>query len=290
MGRPQKQTADWFPHYVGGSRKTLFVLENRWGNDGYSFWFKLLELLCRSDGHYYDCSRRVNMEYLTATTHLQKDQVIEMINMLVDLEKIDRDLWESSKIIWYQSLVDNLQSLYAKRTVSVPHKPAVEDFLPLKTGESGVTETEMQTEEKSAEESVKEPEPAEEPAEEKPVKKIRRKRQSCLTAKQKELFDRFYSQYPKKVDPAAAEKAWAKIEPEPDEAMTEKIIQAVIDAQNYDSRFRERQFTPNPASWLNAKGYLSEYTQEVKSNVRYSERQQSETTAFQPSGGFRGNG
>lgn len=266
MGRPLKQTADWFPHYVGGSRKTLFVLENRWGNDGYAFWFKLLELLCKSDGHFYDCSKRADMEYLAAVTRLTEEQVAEIIGVLVDREKLDRELWENGRIIWCQTLVDNLQSLYAKRTVSIPHKPVIGEFSPRKSDENG------KNGENTGEQATEEPE-------DKPVKKPRRKRQSCLTAKQQELFNSFYAAYPKKVDPAAAERAWAKIEPEPDEAMTEKIIQAVEDAKKYDSRFRERQFTPNPASWLNAKGYLSEYTQPERGGEDYG--------GFRPSGGFK---
>ena len=50
MPRPTKQTVDYFPHYVTDS-KTKFLLENRWGNDGYAVWFKILEILCKTDGH-----------------------------------------------------------------------------------------------------------------------------------------------------------------------------------------------------------------------------------------------
>lgn len=55
MGRSNRQTADYFPHYVGEKSRTKFILEKNWGNDGYAFWFKLLELLCAADGQYYDC-------------------------------------------------------------------------------------------------------------------------------------------------------------------------------------------------------------------------------------------
>lgn len=88
------------------------------------------------------------------------------------------------------------------------------------------------------------------------------KRKSILSAEQQVLFNRFYAAYPKKVDPATAERAWAKIDPTPDEAMTDKIIKAIENAKRYDSRFRERDYIPNPGSWLNAKAYLNEYTQE----------------------------
>ena len=85
---------------------------------------------------------------------------------------------------------------------------------------------------------------------------------------------------PKKVDRATAERAWAKINPEPDDAATDRIIAAVEAAKKYDSRFRERQFTPNPASWLNAKGYMNDYTggEQRGNDDGYA--------GFTPSGGF----
>ena len=49
MSRPRKAVVDYFPHYVNHG-KTLFILEQKYGNDGYAFWFKLLEMLGGSDG------------------------------------------------------------------------------------------------------------------------------------------------------------------------------------------------------------------------------------------------
>ena len=68
MGRPRKQTVDYFPHFVSTDSRTKFILEQSWGNDGYAFWFKLLELLGRSEGHYYDCSQPADKMYLVALT------------------------------------------------------------------------------------------------------------------------------------------------------------------------------------------------------------------------------
>lgn len=123
----------------------------------------------------------------------------------------------------------------------------------------------------------------------------RRKRASILSAEQQALFERFYAAYPKKIDPAAAERAWAKITPPPDQEMTDKIIKAVEDAKRFDSRFRDRQYIPNPASWLNARGYLSEYTRDgginhgSDTNRGGSGGQPGDPGAFKPSGGFKGN-
>lgn len=285
MGRPRKQTVDFFPHFVSTDSRTKFILEESWGNNGYAFWFKLLELLGRSEGHYYDCSTTANKKYLTALMKIDESTINEILETLADLGNIDKELWEERKVIWCQSLLDNLQDVYSKRTVSAPTRPFTEE----QPGETP--------------EADKEPtSPVEEKPEAKPKKRGRPKnseakpRKGCLTAAQQALFDKFYAAYPKKVDRATAERAWGKIDPAPDEEMTEKIIQAVEASKKYDSRFRERQYIPNPASWLNAKGYLNEYAQEGGSNYGgfnpdrgYTEQSTAGNPGgFKPSGGFKG--
>lgn len=269
MGRPRKQTVDYFPHFVRGDSKTKFILETRWGNDGYAFWFKLLELLGRSDGHCYDCSVPGNKLYLLSLAKVSEEIADEILETLADLGKIDRELWKEHKLIWCQRLVDNLQQVYAKRTVQIPCKPFTEP---------------PQEEKKPEKEIEKQPE-------EKEKKRGRpAKRKSVLTVSQQALFEKFYAQYPKKVDRATAERAWKKIEP--DEEMTDKIVEAVEKAKKYDSRFREKEYTPNPASWLNAKGYLNEYSEGGGQGYGAYENRRNNGAAdpgqFKPSGGFRG--
>ena len=94
MGRPQKQTVDYFPHDAQASQgDTLTILQGKWGNDGYAFWFRLLEKLCNSDGHFIDCSNPVKWGLLLAKTQLTNGTGDEIMNTLVDIDAIDRDLW-----------------------------------------------------------------------------------------------------------------------------------------------------------------------------------------------------
>lgn len=143
MGRPRKQTVEYFPHFVADS-KTKKILQEKWGNDGYAVWFKLLELLGKSDGHYYNCTKRIDKEYLVSEMKLSESVVDEIIAKLVEMEKIDRELWEKQQIIWCQSLVDNLQEVYSKRTASLPQKPDASEFSERKQLDSTITEPEIE--------------------------------------------------------------------------------------------------------------------------------------------------
>lgn len=129
MARPIKQKVDYFPHYVKGGR-TLFILEEKYGNDGYAFWFKLLELLCDSDGHFIDCRNSSNWEFLLAKTHIEAEKAEQIISTLVNLGKIDAELW-AEKVIWVQSLLNNVTSVYERRKESLPEKPHLSQTISL---------------------------------------------------------------------------------------------------------------------------------------------------------------
>lgn len=120
-GRPSKETVDYFPHdAVGG--KTLFILQNRFGNDGYAVWFKLLALLCRTPGHAYYCSKPTDWQFLVAEMALSVVETQTIMDCLAELEAIDPELWKE-KIVWSQNLVNRLAPVYQNRKGSLPIKP-----------------------------------------------------------------------------------------------------------------------------------------------------------------------
>jgi hypothetical protein len=116
------------------SGKTLFILERRWGNDGYAFWFKLLELLTAAEGHYFSLKEPQNSEYFCARNNFSKANPAisgtEILDLLADLGKIDKELWVSCKVIWCQNLVDGLaETLYKKRGRPPLPKPLISQFI-----------------------------------------------------------------------------------------------------------------------------------------------------------------
>ncbi len=123
MSRPKKQTIDYFPHNCTHG-KTMFILEQKYGNDGYAFWFKLLELLGNAEGHFLHLENGLDWEFLIAVTHLDKDKCKEILNLLADLNAIDKELWLEKSVIWIQKFVDNIKDAYRNRVVEIPQKPS----------------------------------------------------------------------------------------------------------------------------------------------------------------------
>jgi len=155
MGRPTKQTADYFPHACV-HKKTIYVIEQRYGNDGYAFWFKLLELLGSSEGHYYDLRDAANMEFLMAKTRTDESTCTEILNMLARLDAIDKDLWEQHQVVWSQNFVDGLDPLYKKRSTEKPSKPSFRNENPGEDSISGEKTPQSRVEKSKVKESIKE--------------------------------------------------------------------------------------------------------------------------------------
>ena len=121
MARPSKTKVDYFPH-VTQTGKTIAILEARWGNDGYAFWFKTLELLGNSEGFYYDCNRPADWEYLLSKTRVTEATATAILDKLAEIDAIDAELW-SRKVIWSDNLVGNLAPVFDKRKSTPPQKP-----------------------------------------------------------------------------------------------------------------------------------------------------------------------
>ena len=125
MARPTRQTVDFFLHYCKGG-KTLYILEGKYGNDGYAFWFKLLELLGESEGHFYSCENSVEWEFLLAKTRTSGEIASSIIDTLIDLGKVDAELWREGRIIWIENFVKYLSEVYKRRKIDLPQKPTLD--------------------------------------------------------------------------------------------------------------------------------------------------------------------
>ena len=150
MARPKKNTVDYFPHSCNHS-KTMFIIEQKYGNDGYAFWFKLLEIIGNTDNHYIDCNNGAVWEFLQAKTHLDENRCNEILDLLAILDAIDSDLWEQ-RIIWSENFITNINDVYKNRRIETPSKPSFYKQKP----ESGAVSTEENRQSKVKESKVKE--------------------------------------------------------------------------------------------------------------------------------------
>ena len=79
--------------------------------------------------------------------------------------------------------------------------------------------------------------------------------------KQTDHFDTFWTSYPKKVAKATAEKAFKKLKVN-DELIT-KILNS-LEIQKQSKQWQDRQYIPNPSTWINQKRWEDEVEEVVR--------------------------
>jgi hypothetical protein len=122
LGRPRRNTADYFPHACHHG-KTIYVLEQAYGNDGYAFWFKLLEALASAPGHYLDFGGMGEWDRIVARALVDDRKAVAIMDTLARLEAIDTELWDTVRVVWVENLTDALGAVYRKRQEAPPARP-----------------------------------------------------------------------------------------------------------------------------------------------------------------------
>jgi len=222
MARPIKKTVDYFPHQVGNG-KTKLILQNEFGNDGYAFWFQLIELLCVSNNQVYDYNDPASWRLLLAETHVSSDLAIKILQLLADLNAIDSEQHKNN-IIWCQNLVDNLELVYKRRATGTPEKPVNVSINPVNVNKSTQT---IQYNTK--------------------LNKTKQEKENV-----KNNFITFWEAYPRKVAKVKAQASFEKINP--DEKLLAIMIESIRRSNSSDEwQKSDGQYIPHPASWLNSR-------------------------------------
>lgn len=115
MARPQRNNVDYFPHYISEGKK-MFFIEQKYGNDGYAMWFKLLETLAITDYHYLNLSEETEIMYLSAKCRVSSEIMIEFLDDLCKLKEINKEFWEKTKVVWSDKFIDSISDAYSKRS------------------------------------------------------------------------------------------------------------------------------------------------------------------------------
>lgn len=127
MGRLPKNGVDYFPHDVNAVHNcTLYIIQASYGNDGYAFWFKLLEYLGTQKELYADFSVKKNWKYFLSLANVSEEKGEAIMETLATLDAIDRELWEQQRIVWSENFVSRLSAVFKKRDIPTPIRPRLE--------------------------------------------------------------------------------------------------------------------------------------------------------------------
>ena len=130
VGRPEKYTVEYFPHFVA-DKKVVRSVERHFkskGYDrskGYAGYYKLLELIGDTKLHRPGFKSIHDKDWALEKTDFTEDEFVEMIYLLIDMEEVDRELWKKEKVIWMEDFVKLLKPVYYNRGKPLPTKDGI---------------------------------------------------------------------------------------------------------------------------------------------------------------------
>ena len=116
-GRPEKWTAEYFPHYLSGDDMEYMV--DSYESDGYVTWFRLMEKMCRSYKHFIRMNDLTKKRF-AAKCRITEKKLGQIIQDLVVLEWLDRELWEKHKVLFSTKFAESLEVAYRRRRNDLP--------------------------------------------------------------------------------------------------------------------------------------------------------------------------
>lgn len=241
MARPERRTVDYFPHFISGGKK-MFYIEQKYGNDGYAAWFKILESLASTDDHFLNLNNQMDLLFLSAKCRVTDSVLLDLLDDLCKLNEIDHFLW-LNRIVYSHKFIESIQDAYARRSNKCMN---YDSFCIHYQGLcTTITRLAYEKQNKNPQSKVKESKVNETKEEEK---------------KEKEnLFDIFWNLYDHKKGREVAFKSWMKI----DLSEMNVILKAVPD---YVRSTPDKSFRKHPSTYLNGKHWNDEITFKQQQN------------------------
>ena len=124
MSRPESKNVFYFPHYTK-TKSELALIEHKHNSEGYKAYYRLQELVADADYHRLSLATEDERDMFDLGMNCKQEVVEDVIRILLDRGRIDREVWENEKVIWLQDFVETLKAVYVNRRKPLPDKNIV---------------------------------------------------------------------------------------------------------------------------------------------------------------------
>ena len=124
MSRPQSKNVFYFPHYTKRTSE-LDLIEHKYNSEGYKAYYRLQEMVADADYHRLSLATQDEKDMFELGMNCKQEVVDDVIRILLDRGRIDRELWEKEDVIWWQDFVEKLKPVYLNRKKPLPTKTIV---------------------------------------------------------------------------------------------------------------------------------------------------------------------
>ena len=125
MARPQRRNVDYFPHYISHGMKMQYI-QNKFGNDGYATWFKIMEKLGSSNDHHIDLSDDLQFELFADYCLIDIEKLdATKSNLIIEQRKITTQLKDDKE---YKEQLRPMYMDYHKKLSEIDEEKIQEDY------------------------------------------------------------------------------------------------------------------------------------------------------------------
>ena len=124
MSRPESKNVFYFPHYTKSTIE-LDLIEHKYNSEGYKAYYRLQEMVADADYHRLSLATEDEKDMFDLGMNCKQEVVDDVIRILLDRGRIDRELWENESVIWMQDFVETLRAVYVNRKKHLPTKDSV---------------------------------------------------------------------------------------------------------------------------------------------------------------------
>lgn len=128
MARPTRNDVDYFP-FMCKEGKGMFVIEEKYGNDGFATWIKILRSLATTNFHYLNLSDPSEKMFLSAKCKISQSVLESIVDDLINLGEFDKELWRDFSILYSEKFIESIEDAYKKRNNSPLTKNQLLDHL-----------------------------------------------------------------------------------------------------------------------------------------------------------------
>lgn len=249
MARQQQNTVDYFP-FLCKEGEAMFYIENKYGNDGYATWIKILRQLAVTNYHYLNLSEYKTIMFLSSKCKVNEKLLLEIITDLCNIGEFNKPLWEQNKIIFSEKFIENIKDAYSRRKNECINLHT----LCIHLNSSGVQSAyilsqNVYTKPQSVDintHSIVEYSIVKD-------RKVKDNKENDINIS----FDVFWNLYNKKINSKDCENKWKKL--------TNVERQKIIDTlPNFLSSIKDKTFQPHPSTYLNQKRWNDEVNNTIK--------------------------
>lgn len=114
MARHEQNNVDYFP-FLCKEGRAMFYIENKYGNDGYATWIKILRQLAVTNYHYLNLSEYSELMFLSSKCKISEDKLNLIITDLCNIGEFNKELWQQNKIVFSEKFIENIKDAYVRR-------------------------------------------------------------------------------------------------------------------------------------------------------------------------------